>query len=154
MSRNNKTFGRIILLITYSVIHPFSLSFNLHFCTVQLIVHNNFIIICFSLVSHMFRTPKLSCILVLLSKLYLHLPLKKILLKKTVRSKRVQGCLSYSNSISRSYISLPFIVSHNNFTYFSFYLIIVSLFFCIHVHHRSRSKSIKDNHFGLLVLTI
>jgi hypothetical protein len=41
-------------------------------------------------------------------------------------------------------------VSHKNFTYFSFYgrdLIVVFLVFYVHVHHRSRSKEIKNNHF-------
>jgi hypothetical protein len=40
-------------------------------------------------------------------------------------------------------------MSHKNFTYFSFYgrdLIVVFLVFYVHVHHRSRSKEIK-NHF-------
>ena len=41
-------------------------------------------------------------------------------------------------------------MSHKNFTYFSFYgrdLIVVFLVFYVHVHHRSRSKEIKNNHF-------
>ena len=43
-----------------------------------------------------------------------------------------------STLISRS-LSSPFIVSHKISTYFSFYIIVISLGFYVHVHHRSWS---------------
>ena len=53
-------------------------------------------------------------------------------------------------NLSLLYTSSPLIVSHKNFTYFSFYgrdLTVFFLVFYVHVHHRSRSKEIKNNHF-------
>jgi uncharacterized membrane protein len=72
------------------------------------------------------------------------------MLKKTVRSKRIPLYAISTQFQSLALISSPLIVSHKNFTYFSFYgrdLIVVFLVFYVYVHHKSRSKEIKNNHF-------
>ena len=100
MSRNNKTFGRIILLLTYSVIHPFHfLSTFIFYC----VIHFNFVIICFlwfHICSVLLNSLHSSFTLQTLST-----PPLKTLLKKTVRSKRVQGCLPFLSFISRIIVS-------------------------------------------------
>ena len=49
------------------------------------------------------------------------------------------GLPSSSTLISRS-LSSPFIVSHKVSTYLSFYIIVISLVFYVHVHHRTESE--------------
>jgi hypothetical protein len=94
----------------------------------------------FSSWSHIiFQTPKLSFLL--LVKFYLH-PLNKTLLGRNAYT------VAFPTQFqSLALISSPLIVSHKNFTYFSFYgrdFIVVFLVFYVHVHHRSRSKEIKN----------
>ena len=94
----------------------------------------------FSLVSHMFSAPKLSCILVSLCKLYLHPPLKKTLLKKTVRSKRIQGCLPFLSFISR------LIVSDYQFTPLLDSIIVIAIIFHVYAVHTNEVE-VHNNKF-------